>query len=240
MRVGHTDWLANDEYDVVCLQEVKMTEDLFAGQLFAPKDAYWNTALKPGYSGVATIVSSALKPMLIDKGVGNDILDREGRVLTTEFDFCVIVNVYAPHSNRKLLRVKEKELFAEGFIQHLRKLRKSKKPIIILGDLNVAHNEIDLFNYKTNVGNAGFLPQERRWFEDLLSLGFVDSFRMLYPETAMYSWWGFANNLRERNIGWRIDYALVDRSISGKVIDCQYEKEMIGSDHCPLILEIDL
>jgi len=217
-----------------------MGEDLLAGQMFAPKNAFWNTAERAGYSGVATVLRQSLGPVIVEKGVGSDILDREGRVLTTTLDSVVIVNVYAPHSNRKLLRLKEKELFAERFAAHLLKLREADKPIIVLGDLNVAHNEIDLFNSKTNVGNAGFLPQERQWFESLLSLGFVDAFRMLYPEKIVYSWWGLSNNLRDRNIGWRIDYALIDRSISERVMDCQYEKNILGSDHCPLILEIDL
>jgi exodeoxyribonuclease III len=229
-----------NEYNVICLQEVKMQEDLLTSSMFHPKDSYWNTAVKSGYSGVTTIVNPNLTPVSIKKGIGDIKLDNEGRVLTTEFELFILVNVYAPHSHRKLLRLDVKELFFQKFISFIHMLRESNKPIIIVGDLNVAHQEIDIFHYKVNNKNAGFLPQERQWMTDLLSMGFIDAFRYLYPENKEYSWWGLMHDLREKNIGWRIDYILVDTLLKDKIKDCFYSKEQFGSDHCPVSIDIDI
>lgn len=240
MKGNYGPWLFEEEYDIVCLQEVKMQEDLLTSTMFDPNLSFWNTALKPGYSGVTTILKKKLNPISINKGIGDSKLDSEGRVLTTEFESFILINTYAPHSHRELLRLEEKKRFCLQFTNYVCELRKSNKPIIIVGDLNVAHQEIDLYNYRTNYNNAGFLPLERQWMTDLLSMGFVDAFRSLYPEKKQYSWWGQMNNLRERNIGWRLDYILVDTLLKNKIKDCFYLKEQSGSDHCPVMIDIDV
>lgn len=231
---------AEDKNTILCLQETKMKESLFTDAIFTSKDTYWNYANKAGYSGVATAIDSNIIPTNIIKGIGDTELDKEGRVLTLEFESFILINTYAPHSHRELLRLEVKERFMEKFLLFITDVRKLNKPIIIVGDLNVAHEEIDLYHYKNNRKNAGFLPQERKWLSDILSLGFVDAFRYLYPEKKSYSWWGLMHNLRERDIGWRIDYILVDESIRDKIQDCYYQKDQLGSDHCPIILEIKL
>ena len=188
IRAKHDTWLYESGHDIICLQEVKMQEDLLTDGMFYPNTSYWNSALKAGYSGVTTIINPRMTPLVIQKGISDYKLDEEGRVLTTEFEIFILVNTYAPHSHRKLLRLEEKERFILKFIKFIHKLRESNKPIIIVGDLNVAHQEIDLFNYKTNKKNAGFLPQERQWMTDLISMGFIDAFRFLNPEKKDYSW----------------------------------------------------
>lgn len=240
MKKGTKPFFTDSDCDIFCIQEIKMQEDLFSGLLFSPKVPYWNYALKRGYSGVATIIDKNINVISVKNGIGDRQLDGEGRVLTIEFDSFTLVNTYAPHSHRKLLRLEEKERFILKFCELILELRKLLKPIIIVGDLNVAHQEIDLYHYKANKNNAGFLPQERQWFTDLLSMGFVDAFRYLYPEKKEYSWWGLTHNLRERNIGWRIDYVLVDTLLKDKINDCYYSTGQIGSDHCPVIIDIDI
>lgn len=217
-----------------------MHEDLLTNSMFYPHTAHWNSALKSGYSGVTTIINPSLTPLSIKKGIRDCKLDDEGRVLTTEFESFILVNTYAPHSHRKLLRLEEKERFMQIFIGFIQELRKLGKPIVIVGDLNAAHQEIDLFHYKNNKKNAGFLPQERQWMTDLLSMGFVDAFRFLYPENKEYSWWGQMYDLRGRNIGWRIDYVLVDNQLKTKIKNCFYSKDQLGSDHCPVSVDLDI
>lgn len=217
-----------------------MHEDLLTSSMFQPRSACWNSASKSGYSGVATIINPDLIPISTTKGIKDSKLDDEGRILTTEFESFILVNTYAPHSHRKLLRLKEKERFMLRFIDLIHEFKGIGKPIIIVGDLNVAHQDIDLFHYKNNRKNAGFLPQEKQWMTDILSLGFVDAFRHLYPENKEYSWWGLMHNLRERNIGWRIDYILVDSSLKNKINNCFYSKNQFGSDHCPVSIDIDI
>jgi exodeoxyribonuclease-3 len=231
---------AEEKNTILCLQETKMQENLFANSIFPSKNTYWNYAKKAGYSGVATAIDMNMNPISIIKGIGDTELDKEGRVLTLEFESFILINTYAPHSHRKLLRLEAKELFMKKFLVFIANIRKLNKPIIIVGDLNVAHQEIDLYHYKNNKNNAGFLPQERQWFDDILSLGFIDIFRYLYPNKKSYSWWGLVHGLRERDIGWRLDYILVDESIKNKVEDCYYQKNQLGSDHCPVVLEIDV
>lgn len=236
---GFNSFLQNSDVDVYCLQEVKMQEDLFSQDMFKPKISYWNVAEKKGYSGVTTVINPSLNVIKNQKGIGSS-LDLEGRVITTEFDKFILVNTYAPHSHRQLKRLEEKEIFMKDFLIFIQTLKIINKPIIISGDLNVAHQDIDLYNYKNNKKNAGFLPQERQWITDLEEIGFVDVFRRLKPNEKQYSWWGFAHNLRERDIGWRIDYFLVDNILMSKVKDCYYLKNQLGSDHCPMLIEIDV
>ena len=233
----------NWQYDsktIYCLQETKIQKTLLTDALFSSKVTYWNFAEKAGYSGVATVVDPNLRVLNIQKEIADEELDKEGRVLATEFESFILVNVYAPHSHRKLLRLEAKERFGAKFLLFIKKLQQFKKPIIIVGDLNVAHQEIDLHNYKNNKKNAGFLPQERKWFEQILALGFIDAFRYLYPDKREYSWWNVAHNARERNIGWRLDYILVDSELKDYIIDCRYITQQFGSDHCPVEIELSL
>lgn len=241
LKSDNDSFLKKEEYDIFCLQEVKMQENLFSKVLFSPNVTYWNTAQKKGYSGVATIFPEDLGVVSVRNDIGEKELDAEGRVLGIEFEEFILINTYAPHSHRKLLRLDQKKRFCRKYIDLIKSYkRKSDKPIIITGDLNVAHNEIDLFNFKTNRKNAGFLKLEREWFEELLGLGFVDAYRYLNPDEKQYSWWGFAHNLRQRNIGWRLDYFLVDNSLVNEIKSCVYLDEQMGSDHCPVLLDINI
>ena len=237
---GYESFITDENNDIICLQEVKMHEDLLTSTLFYPKNTCWNCALKRGYSGVATVTKENIGIVSIKKGIDDCQLDTEGRVLTIECNAFILVNVYAPHSHRKLIRLKAKERFIRKFNGFIRALRYIGKPIIIAGDLNAAHQDIDIYHDKNNKKNAGFLPQERQWISDLISMGFVDAFRLIHPNKEQYSWWGLINNLRDRNIGWRIDYILVDLSLVNKIVDCYYSKEVEGSDHCPVTLEVDI
>lgn len=237
---GFETWLFSTENDIVCLQEVKTQEDLLTDVWFSPYETFWNTAIKRGYSGVATLVKPHLKPLFIQRGMGDSITDNEGRILMTEFQTFILVNVYAPHSHRKLVRLDIKRHFCERFLIYIQELKLRHKPIIIVGDLNVAHEEIDLTNFATNRKNAGFLPEERQWMTAILKEGFVDAFRLHCTDTGHYTWWSVRKGVRERNVGWRLDYILVDRSLADQVTICFHSPNQFGSDHCPVTVDIDI
>ncbi len=223
--------------DIFCIQETKMQE----GQLDVNFDGYINTfnsAERKGYSGTA--IFSKLKPISVTKGIGIKEHDNEGRVITLEFDKFYLVNCYTPNAQRELTRLDYRMKWEEDFKNYLVKLD-NQKPVILCGDLNVAHNEIDLKNPKTNKGNAGFTDEEREKFTLLLNSGFVDSFRYLYPDkTDCYSWWSYMGRAREKNVGWRIDYFVVSEKIKTDILDAKIHSEIMGSDHCPVELDIDL
>lgn len=223
--------------DIFCIQETKMQE----GQLDVNFDGYINTfnsAERKGYSGTA--IFSKVKPISVTKGIGIEEHDNEGRVITLEFDKFYLVNCYTPNAQRELTRLDYRMKWEDDFKNYLIKLD-SQKPVILCGDLNVAHNEIDLKNPKTNKGNAGFTDEEREKFTLLLNSGFVDSFRYLYPDkTDCYSWWSYMGRAREKNVGWRIDYFVVSEKIKTKILDAKIHSEIMGSDHCPVELDIDL
>lgn len=223
--------------DIFCIQETKMQE----GQLDVNFDGYiniFNSAEKKGYSGTA--IFSKLKPISVTKGIGIEEHDNEGRVITLEFDKFYLVNCYTPNAQRELTRLDYRMKWEEDFKNYLVKLD-NQKPVILCGDLNVAHNEIDLKNPKTNRGNAGFTDEEREKFTLLLNSGFVDSFRYLYPDkTDCYSWWSYMGRAREKNVGWRIDYFVVSEKIKTDILDAKIHSEIMGSDHCPVELDIDL
>ena len=223
--------------DIFCIQETKMQE----GQLDVNFDGYINTfnsAERKGYSGTA--IFSKVKPISVTKGIGIEEHDNEGRVITLEFDKFYLVNCYTPNAQRELTRLDYRMKWEEDFKNYLVKLD-SQKPVILCGDLNVAHNEIDLKNPKTNRGNAGFTDEEREKFTLLLNSGFVDSFRYLYPDkTDCYSWWSYMGRAREKNVGWRIDYFVVSEKIKTNILDAKIHSEIMGSDHCPVELDIDL
>lgn len=223
--------------DIFCIQETKMQE----GQLdisFEDYEQIFNSAEKKGYSGTA--IFTRVAPISMSKGIGIDIYDTEGRVITLEFEKFYLVNCYTPNAQRELTRLEYRMNWEDAFRKYLKDLD-SKKPVILCGDLNVAHNEIDLKNPKTNRGNAGFTDEEREKFTKLLESGFVDSFRYLYPDkTDSYSWWSYMGRAREKNIGWRIDYFVVSNKLKDKIQEAKIHSNIAGSDHCPVELDIAL
>ena len=223
--------------DVFCLQETKMQE----GQLSLDTPGYhqyFNYAEKKGYSGTAIFVKK--EPLNVTYGIGVEEHDHEGRVITLEYPEFYMITVYVPNSQDGLKRLDYRMSWEDDFLKYIKKLDK-KKPVIYCGDLNVAHEEIDLKNPKTNHENAGFSDEERGKFSDVLNAGFVDSFRFFYPDKeGAYSWWSYRMKARERNAGWRIDYFVVSDRIKDKMTDAKIHSEILGSDHCPVELDINL
>ena len=220
--------------DFFCLQETKMQ----AGQLdlsFPGYESYWNYADKKGYSGTAIFTKH--KPLSVTYGIDIDEHDHEGRVITLEMDDFYLVTVYTPNSQDELRRLEYRMKWEDDFQSYLHKLDEIK-PVIVCGDMNVAHQEIDLKNPKTNRRNAGFTDEERQKMTQLLSNGFIDTFRTLYPEQVTYSWWSYRFRAREKNTGWRIDYFLISERLRDRLVDAKIHTEIMGSDHCPI--EIDL
>ncbi len=220
--------------DFFCLQETKMQ----AGQLdlsFPGYESYWNYADKKGYSGTAIFTKH--KPLSVTYGIDIDEHDHEGRVITLEMDDFYLVTVYTPNSQDELRRLEYRMKWEEDFQSYLHKLDEIK-PVIVCGDMNVAHQEIDLKNPKTNHRNAGFTDEEREKMTQLLNNGFIDTFRTLYPEQVTYSWWSYRFRAREKNTGWRIDYFLISERLRDRLVDAKIHTETMGSDHCPV--EIDL
>lgn len=223
--------------DIFCLQETKLQE----GQIDLPLEGYyqyWNYAEKKGYSGTAIFTKK--EPLAVTNGIGIDEHNTEGRVITLEFQDFFFVTCYTPNSQNELKRLDYRMKWEDDFREYLLRLNK-KKPVILCGDLNVAHNEIDLKNPKTNRKNAGFSDEEREKMTILLNSGFTDSFRYLYPDKeGIYSWWSYRFNARKNNAGWRIDYFITSDSIKDKIIDSKIHTDIMGSDHCPVELDIDL
>ena len=226
--------------DIFAIQETKYTEDLHLDFPFMPNGyyVYWtNSKDKKGYSGVA--VFTKIKPLLVHYGLENEKYDNEGRVITLEFKDFYFVACYVPNSGDGLVRLDFRMSFENDLKEYLIKLD-NKKPVVYCGDLNVAHEEIDIKNPKTNTMNAGFTKDEREKMTELLSSGFIDTFRQLHKDEVKYSWWSYMFNSRARNAGWRIDYFLVSERISDKVKIADIHNEILGSDHCPIELDIDL
>ncbi|MBR4017716.1 MAG: exodeoxyribonuclease III [Oscillospiraceae bacterium] len=237
IQKGFLDFFQTIDADIFCLQETKLQ----AGQIEIDLPGYtqnWNYAEKKGYSGTA--VFSKTEPVNVTLGIGNEEYDTEGRVITLEYPDFYLVTCYTPNAQRELARITFRVGWEEVFSQYLKKLD-VLKPVIICGDLNVAHNEIDLKNPASNRGNAGFSDQERSCFTSLLAQGFTDTFRYLHPEqTGAYTWWSYMYQARKNNAGWRIDYFLVSNRIADKITATPIYNEIMGSDHCPIGLEIDL
>ena len=233
---GFGDYFAEIGADAFCLQETKMQP----GQAdFDPEgyEQYFNSAEKKGYSGTA--IFTRMKPLSVRYGIGVEEHDHEGRVITLEFDKFFLVTVYTPNSQRELSRLDYRMTWEDAFADFLCELDRVK-PVVVCGDMNVAHKEIDLKNPKTNTQNAGFTIQERDKMTALLARGFVDTFRLKHPdEKDRYSWWSYMARSRERNIGWRIDYFLVSQRIADHVSLADIHDQILGSDHCPVILELE-
>ncbi len=221
--------------DIFCVQETKMQPEQF-GHVFEGYEQYWNSAFKKGYSGTA--VFTRVKPLSVAYGMNFAEHDQEGRLITLEFDSFFLVNVYTPNSQRGLTRLDYRLKWDDDFRTYLERLDRTK-PLIVCGDLNVAHQEIDIKNPRSNRKNAGFTDEEREKMTVLLKSGFIDTFRCLYPDkTDAYTWWSYLTNARERNIGWRIDYFLVSQRLRQVVKDAVIYADVTGSDHCPVGLEI--
>lgn len=235
LNKGFTDFFTAADADIVCIQETKMQ----SGQAevnFAGYEQFWNSAEKKGYSGTA--VFSRIQPLAVSYGMGLPEHDQEGRIITLEYDEFQLVNVYTPNSQRGLSRLDYRLQWEDDFRAYVGQLD-CRKPVIICGDLNVAHQEIDIKNPAANKNNAGFTPQERGKMTELLASGLTDSFRHLYPDRRdAYSWWSYMGNARERNVGWRIDYFLVSRQIQNRIREAAIRMEVPGSDHCPVVLDI--
>lgn len=222
--------------DFFCLQETKMQE----GQLdlqFEGYQSYWNYAEKKGYSGTA--IFTRHQPLSVSYGIGVEEHDHEGRVVTLEMENFYLVTVYVPNSQDELRRLDYRMTWEDAFLAYIKRLE-AKKPVIFCGDLNVAHQEIDLKNPKTNRRNAGFTDEERAKFSHLLSTGFTDTFRYFYPDRKdIYSWWSYRFKAREKNAGWRIDYFVTSESLNDKLVDAKIHTEVYGSDHCPVELVME-
>ena len=232
-KKGFVDIFNEINADIFCIQETKLQE----GQIdlnLPGYEMYWNYAEKKGYSGTA--IFTKIKPILVTKGIGIEEHDKEGRVITLEFENYYLVTVYTPNSQTELARLDYRMKWEKDFKAYIKELEK-KKPVVICGDLNVAHKEIDLKNPKTNRKNAGFTDEEREKFTELLNDGFIDTFRYFYPnEEGKYSWWSYRFSAREKNAGWRIDYFLVSEALKDKLKSADILSDIMGSDHCPVEL----
>ena len=236
MKKGFEEYFKETDADIFCVQETKLQE----GQIdFCPEgyECYWNYAERKGYSGTAVFTKK--KPLEVVYGIGIDEHDHEGRVITLEYEDFYYVTVYTPNSQSELARLSYRMQWEDAFRDYLKELD-AHKPVILCGDLNVAHQEIDLKNPKTNKKNAGFTQEERDKFTELLNAGFIDSCRYFYPDKAgAYSWWSYRFKAREKDAGWRIDYFVVSDRLKEKMKDALIYKEVMGSDHCPVGLEIE-
>ena len=234
---GFYDIFNNLDSDIFCIQETKLQE----GQLDISFDGYYqyfNSAIKKGYSGTA--IFTKIEPISVKYGIDIEEHDTEGRVITLEFEKFYLVNCYTPNARRELERLDYRMKWEDDFREYLKSLDKIK-PVVLCGDLNVAHNEIDLKNPKSNRGNAGFTDEERSQMTNLLNSGFVDSFRFLYPDkTDCYSWWSYMGSAREKNIGWRIDYFIVSERFKNNIKEAKIHPDVYGSDHCPVELELNI
>lgn len=237
MGKGFMDFFNEVDADVFCLNETKLQE----GQIdldLPGYHQYWNYAEKKGYSGVALFTKK--EPLNVTYGIGVEEHDNEGRVITAEYENFYLIAVYVPNSQRELTRLDYRMKWEEDFLKYVLKLEK-KKPVIYCGDLNVAHKEIDLKNPKTNHQNAGFTDEERACFSKVLESGYIDSFRFFYPDMKdIYSWWSYMFKSREKNAGWRIDYFVVSDKLEKNMKDAKIHTEIMGSDHCPVELDIDI
>ncbi|MEH7086395.1 exodeoxyribonuclease III [Neobacillus drentensis] len=236
VKKGFLEYFQEVDADIFCVQETKLQE----GQIDLELDGYyqyWNYAIKKGYSGTAVFTKN--KPLSVRYGVGTDESEDEGRILTLEFDDFYLVNVYTPNSQRDLARINFRLEWEDRILQHIKELDQLK-PVVLCGDLNVAHQEIDLRNPKSNLGNSGFTVEERGKMTSLLAEGFIDSYRHFHPDQeGAYTWWSYMAKVRERNIGWRIDYFIVSEKLRERLKNADIHCNVMGSDHCPIILEIN-
>ena len=234
LNKGFSDFFKEVNADIFCLQETKCQPEQINLE-FEGYTSYWNSAERKGYSGTAIFTKK--QPVNVTYGIGIEEHDKEGRIITLEFENFYLVTNYTPNAKRELERLDYRMVWEDEIRKYLLELNK-KKPVIMCGDLNVAHEEIDLKNPKTNKGNAGFTNEQREKMTELLNAGFIDSYRYLYPEKIEYSWWSYMGHAREKNVGWRIDYFIVSNDFRENIKDATIYTEILGSDHCPVGLEI--
>lgn len=244
---GFMDWLKSEKPDILGLQEIKVTQEQLSADFLDELsqlgyESLWNPADKPGYSGTALL--SRIKPVWTKKGWGNPVFDAEGRVTAARFETAaasfILYNIYFPNGQMSAERLKYKLDFYEECLMQADKLKDKGENVIIIGDYNTAHKEIDLKNPKENQDYSGFLPIERAWIDKLIAHGYVDTFRAFHPEPEQYSWWTYRFKARERNVGWRIDYVFVNQNFMDKISDAFIRKDVAGSDHCPVGVQIKL
>ena len=229
-------WVESCQPDILCLQETKLSDKDFSIDI-PGYHQYYSCAEKKGYSGTA--IFSKSEPIAVTEGIGVEEHDHEGRTLIAEYENFYLVCVYVPNSQDELRRLDYRQVWNKAFEDFVSSL-KERKPLVFCGDLNVAHQEIDIRNPKTNVRNAGFTIEERNDFSRLLSRGFIDTFRYLHPEEVKYSWWSYRFKAREKNVGWRIDYFVISEDLKDKLKSAEIHNEVFGSDHCPVSIDIDL
>jgi exodeoxyribonuclease III len=235
VRKGFLNYFHEVDADIFCVQETKLQEGQIELDLPGYKQ-YWNYAERKGYSGTAIFTKNA--PLSFSYGFSQEEIEKEGRLITLEFEDFYLINCYTPNAKRDLSRLSYRLQWEDKIRKYMLELD-AKKPVIYCGDLNVAHQKIDLKNYKTNVGNSGFTNEEREKMTELLNAGFIDTFRYFYPnEKDRYTWWSYMNKVRERNIGWRIDYFIVSERFKDRLVDANIHHHILGSDHCPVTLEI--
>ncbi len=238
VQKGFLEFFREVDADFFCVQETKLQEGQISLDLPQGYYDYWNYAQKKGYSGTAIFTKH--EPLSVVYGIGEEAHDKEGRVITLEYESYYLVTCYTPNSQNELARLPYRMQWEEAFLAYLDGL-KAKKPVIFCGDLNVAHQEIDLKNPKTNRRNAGFTDEEREKFSEILNHGYIDTFRYFYPDAEqIYSWWSYRFKAREKNAGWRIDYFVVSEELQDKLEDAKIHTEVLGSDHCPVELDINL
>jgi exodeoxyribonuclease-3 len=240
-KAGFLKWFSKDSPDVVCVQETKAKVEQLEEEMLHPEGyhSYWHSAEKPGYSGVA--IYSKKEPLEIRYGIGDPEIDREGRVLIADYAHFTLLNAYFPNSQREHTRLPYKLAFCKAMLTFLERTRKSGKNIVLCGDFNIAHKPIDLANPKQNEKNAGYLPEERSWMEGFVgekSHGYIDVFRQFQPGPGHYTWWSYRPGVREKNIGWRLDYFVTNPEFKSALKSCAIFPQIKGSDHCPVRLEL--
>jgi exodeoxyribonuclease-3 len=239
-KKGFLDWLLAESPDILCIQETKADPDVLPRELLEPNGyvSYWHSSARKGYSGVAVYTKE--KPTAVDTSMGVDRFDVEGRFIRLDFPEFILFNVYFPNGKMGPERLKFKLEFYDHFFEMIESLRKTNTHLIIVGDVNTAHNEIDLARPKSNSKVSGFLPVERKWMDRIVSAGYVDTFRNFHPDTVQYSWWDMKSGARQRNVGWRIDYVIVTKEMLGMVHRAYIMGEVTGSDHCPVGVDLVL
>ena len=241
LNKGAWEWVREYSPDLICLQEIKARQDQLSEEHIGFLDEYqqyWNPAERPGYSGVLTMAPKEIPA--VRYGLGKEKFDGEGRVIKSALNNVEVFNVYIPNGKRDLSRVAYKLEFYAELLSQIKAIQKEGGEVIVCGDFNTAHQEIDLKNHKQNQKTTGFLPEEREWVQKFLDAGMLDPFRVLYPDREQYSWWSFMGNARANNVGWRLDYFLITKSLMDRVGDVIIHDDVYGSDHCPVTLDIDI
>ncbi len=239
-KKGFHDFIGKGDFDIVCLQEIKVHKDNIPDELRSISGyySYFSCAIRPGYSGVA--IYSKIKPLCVGQGFGIERFDDEGRIIRLDFKDFILFNTYMPNGGRDKRRLAYKLDFYDEFLKYLQTLIKEGENIIVTGDINTAHKPMDLARPKQNVNNTGFLPEERAWIDSLLDAGFYDAFRLYSDEPGHYTWWDYKTRSRQRNVGWRLDYFFISKSLKDRVLNSLILSNIIGSDHCPVLLYIKL